>query len=406
MATVAVATAEAVAEDSFGERTFKRRISLGELQEYTTSPATVAEDILSEAGVILLPKGTQLASLVSSVEDLEKNLRRWGIFSIPIIIYNKLDIQELEEILQAAEANISTIDPELARQTLAQVSHVYGRIAEGVQDPEDISKLADQGRHLAAEVAQSPQVMFCLGKVRNWDEYTYMHSLNVALLGGFLAARMFPGQQDLVECLSIGGILHDLGKALIPQQVLSKPGKLTDDEFTIMKEHSLLGEKLAVGSGISDPRILAIIRNHHERFGGGGYPDALARDRIPMEAKIAAVADVFDALTAKRVYKEPMESRAAVSVMIESMGAHFDPNVVRVLLLSIGLYPPGTAVELSDGSIGVVVGARSKDLVRPQVLLKIDNMGRKMDKMRIVDLSVGTSLCVRRTLMDVGKVKF
>ncbi|MDR1650091.1 MAG: HD-GYP domain-containing protein [Synergistaceae bacterium] len=396
----------AAAEESFGERILKRRISLGELQEYTTSPATVAEDILSEKGVILLPKGTQLASLVSSVEDLEKNLRRWGIFSIPIVIYNKLDIQELEEILQAAEAKISTIDPELARQTLAQVGDVYGRIAEGAQGPEDISKLADQGRQLAAEVAHSPQVMFCLGKVRNWDEYTYVHSLNVALLGGFLAARMFPGQQDLAECLSVGGILHDLGKARVPQQVLNKPGKLTDDEFAIMKRHPLLGEELAIESGVSDSRILSVIRSHHERFGGGGYPDAFLKEQIPTEAKIAAVADVFDALTAKRVYKEPMESRTALSIMIESMGAHFDPHVVRVLLLSIGLYPPGTAVELSDGSIGVVVGARNKDLVRPQVLLKIDSMGRKMDKMQIVDLSVGTSLCVRRTLLDVGKVRF
>jgi putative nucleotidyltransferase with HDIG domain len=340
------------------------------------------------------------------VEDLEKNLRRWGIFSIPIVIYNKLDIQELEEILQAAEANISTIDPELAKETLAQVGDVYERISEGVQAPEDISKLASQGQQLAAEVAHSPQVMFCLGKVRTWDEYTYMHSLNVALLGGFLASRMFPGRQDIVECLSVGGILHDLGKARIPQQVLNKPGKLTDNEFTVMKQHPLLGAQLATENGVSDTRILSVIRSHHERFAGGGYPDALLKEYIPVEAKIAAVADVFDALTEKRVYKEPMESRMAVSIMIESMGAHFDPDVVRVLLLSIGLYPPGTAVELSDGSIGVVVGSRNKDLVRPQVLIKIDYMGRKLDKIQIIDLSVGTSLFVRRTLMDVGKVRF
>jgi HD-GYP domain-containing protein (c-di-GMP phosphodiesterase class II) len=396
----------AVVEEGFGERIFRRRISLWELQDYTTSPATVAEDVLSESGVILLPRGTQVSSLAASVEDLERNLSRWGIFSIPIAIYNKVDVQELEEILQAAEANISTIDPELAKQTLAQVGDVYGRIAEGLQQPEDISRLAVQGQKLAAEVAHSPQVMFCLGKVRSWDEYTYIHSLNVALLGGFLAARMFPGQQDLVECLSVGGILHDLGKARIPQQVLNKPEKLTDSEFTVMKQHPLLGEQLAIESGVSDRRVLSVVRGHHERFGGGGYPDALQKEQIPMEAKIAAVADVFDALTAKRVYKAPMASRMAVSIMIESMGAHFDPEVVRVLLLSIGLYPPGTAVELSDGSIGVVVGSRNKDLVRPQVLIQIDYMGRKMDKIQIVDLSLGTSIFVRRTLLDVGKVRF
>jgi HD-GYP domain-containing protein (c-di-GMP phosphodiesterase class II) len=396
------------AEEFVSERIFKRRISLAELRDFTASTATVGEDILSSSGVVLLPKGTELASLVSSVDDLEKTLFRWGIHSIPIVICNKLDSEKLEEILQNVESDITTIDMELAKQTLTQVSDVYERIAEGVYNPEDISKLATQGQRLAVEVAHSPQVMFCLGKVRRWDEYTYMHSLNVALLGGFLAGRMFPGRQDLVECLSVGGILHDLGKARIPQHVLNKPGKLTDGEFTVMKQHPLLGEQLAIESGIADPRILAVIRGHHERFGGGGYPDGFSGDQIRIEAKIAAVADVFDALTAKRVYKEPMESRMAVTVMIDNMGAHFDPEVVRVLLLSIGLYPPGTAVELSDGSIGVVVGSRNKDLVRPQVLLKIDYMGREMekDKMQIVDLSTGTSLCVRRTLMDVGKVRY
>jgi HD-GYP domain-containing protein (c-di-GMP phosphodiesterase class II) len=392
--------------DGEGFGVFKRRVSLGELREYATGPAVVAEDMFSGNGVLLLPKGTELASLVSSMDALEANLRRWGIFYVPVIIRNKLDIQELEEILQVAEANISAIDPELAKQTVAQVGEVYERISDGVSDPEDISMLADQGRKLAAEVVQSPQVMFCLGRVRSWDQYTYTHSLNVALLGGFLAGRMFPGRQDIVECLSIGGILHDLGKARIPQKVLNKPGKLTDDEFSIIKQHPILGEQLAIDSGVTDERILGVIRAHHERFGGGGYPDSLMKDQISIEAKITAAADVFDALTAKRVYKEPIESRIAVSIMIESMGAHFDPEVVRVLLLSIGLYPPGTAVELSDGSIGVVVGSRDKDLVRPQVLLKIDRLGCSIEKMQIVDLSIGTSLCVKRSLMDVGKVHF
>ncbi|MDR1048784.1 MAG: HD-GYP domain-containing protein [Synergistaceae bacterium] len=385
------------------KRTFKRRISLTELRDYTASTASVGEDVMSENGVILLPRGTELSSLASAVDDLEKTLRRWGIFSIPIVIRNTLDVQELEEILDSAETNISSIDPELAKETITQLSDVYERISEGTSGPEDISNLANQGQKLAEEVVQAPQVMFCLGKVRSWDEYTYTHSLNVALLGGYLANRIFPGKMDLAECLSVGGILHDLGKARIPQDVLNKPGKLTDEEFSIMKQHPVLGERLAIESGVRDKRILAVIRGHHERFGGNGYPDNLSQEKISVEARIAAVADVFDALTAKRVYKEPMQSRMAVSIMIESMGAHFDPFIVRALLLSIGLYPPGTAVELSDGSIGVVVGSRNKDLVRPQVSLQIDYMGRKLDKIEIVDLSLNEGLYVQRSLADVGK---
>ncbi|MDR1977767.1 MAG: HD-GYP domain-containing protein [Synergistaceae bacterium] len=379
---------------------------MGELREYALTPARVAEDVLTASNSVLLPHGTELASLVSSVDDLEKVLRRWGIFSIPIVIHNEVDIRELEAMLKAAETNLAVVDPELARQTVEQVENVYDRIAKGTCGPEDISQLAMQGRNLAKEVAQAPQVMLCLGKVRGWDEYTYVHSLNVALLGGFLASRLFPDQPEIVERLSMGGILHDLGKALVPKEVLNKPGPLTDEEFAIMKKHPVYGEELAIANGVADEGVLSVIAGHHERYGGKGYPKGLAKDEIRIEARISAVADVFDALTAKRVYKEPMESRAAVSLMIDNMSTHFDPVVVRILLVSIGLYPPGTAVELSDGSMGVVVGARDRDLLRPEVLLQIDHMGRKVEEMKIVDLSLNQSLFVQRPLQDVGKIAF
>jgi HD-GYP domain-containing protein (c-di-GMP phosphodiesterase class II) len=388
------------------DRTIKRRISLAELREYSLTPAIVAEDVLTANKGVLLPHGTELASLVSSVDDLEKVLRRWGIFSIPIVIHNEVSIEEFEKMLKSAEPNLSGIDPQLARQTVEQVGNVYDRIAQGVCEPADISHLAMQGQTLAKEVAEAPQVMLCLGKVRGWDEYTYVHSLNVALLGGFLANRLFPNQPEIVERLSIGGILHDLGKALIPKEVLNKPGPLTDEEFAIIKKHPVYGEELAIANGIEDEGVLAVISGHHERYGGRGYPKGLEKDDIRIEARISAVVDVFDALTAKRVYKEPMESRVAVSLMLENMSAHFDPQVFRALLVSIGLYPPGTVVELSDGSMGVVVGARDRDLLRPEVLLQIDHMGRKVEEMKIVDLSQSESLFVQRSLHDVGKIAF
>jgi HD-GYP domain-containing protein (c-di-GMP phosphodiesterase class II) len=388
------------------DRTIARRISIGEIGAYAASAARVADDVVTGNGAVLLPRGTELASLVASVDSLEKNLQRWDILSIPITMQSTLDLRDLEDMLKSATANITSIDPELAKETVAQVENVYGRIAEGNIKPEDIKQLASQGQVLAKEVAQAPQVMFCLGQVRSWDEYTYVHSLNVALLGSFLANRLFPGQTELAECLSMGGILHDLGKARIPQEVLNKPGRLTDDEFDIMKRHPIYGEELATGSGVVNPRILSVIRGHHERYGGGGYPDVLAKNDIPIEARISAVADVFDALTARRVYKEPMDSRAAVSIMVDNMGSHFDPDVVRGLLLSLGLYPPGTALELSDGSLGVVVGARGKDLLRPEVLLQIDKFGHKVEGLRIIDLSGGENLFVQRPLHDMGKRSF
>ena len=172
--------------------------------------------------------------------------------------------------------------------------------------------------------------------------------------------------------MAIGGILHDLGKAKVPHEILNKPAKLTDEEFAVMKQHPTLGVQLAVESGVTDERTLTVIRGHHERYGGGGYPNNLDKKDLPIEARIAAVADVFDALTAKRVYKDPMPGRDAIELMTGAMAAHFDPAVMRVLLLAVGIYPAGTLVELSDGSVGAVIGTTGTDVVHPQVALRYD----------------------------------
>jgi len=387
-------------------RKVSRRITLEELHEYISTPALVAEDIVATNGATLIPRGTKLSSLGSSVDAVRKSLRQWDIFSVPITIVNKLDVVALENMLRSAREKIPSIDPELARKTVQQVENVYGRIAEGICGPEDVSNLVMQGRTVAKEIAQAPQLMLCLGRVRNWDEYTYVHSLNVALLSGFLASRIFPDNPEMAEHVTVGGILHDLGKALVSKNILNKPGCLTDEEYTIMKKHTVNGVELAKSNGVNELSTLAVIRGHHERCSGNGYPDSLKKEDIQIEAKIAAVADVFDALTTKRVYKEEMASRDAVSLMIESMNEFFDNNVVRALLVSIGLFPPGTGVELSDGSLGVVVGANGKDLMHPEVLLQVDSMGRKADGTKIIDLSKSEGLYVRRPVQDVGKIAF
>ena len=173
-----------------------------------------------------------------------------------------------------------------------------------------------------------------------------------------------------------------------------------------MPRHPELGVELAVRNGISDRRALEVIRGHHERFNGGGYPDNQDKNTISIEARIAAVADVFDALTAKRVYKDPMPSREALSVMTGAMSAHFDPDVMRVLLMSVGIYPAGSLVELSDGSVGTVVGAYSKDLVRPKVALHLDRFGKRLLEKQLVDLCEERDLFVKRSLQSDDKRAF
>lgn len=387
------------------ETKIRRDIPLGDLSNFCSGVAEVADDIIGESGGILLPRGTPLSSLASSIDRVEAKLRRSSIRAVPIVLPGNSDLKDLEDYLKVADPAVMPLEPELARQTVSQVEDVFGRIKQGQCTTEDVRNLADQGRILARRISGAPQLMFCLGQVRNWDEYTSVHSLNVALLSSFLAERLYPGRTELAEFMAIGGILHDLGKARVPLEVLNKPGKLEEGEFAIMKKHPELGEELAASNGITDRRSLDVIRKHHERYNGGGYPDNLNGTAISIEARIAAVADVFDALTAKRVYKNPMPSREAMSVMTGAMSTHFDPDVMRVLLLSVGIYPSGSLVELSDGSVGTVVGAYGKDLVRPKVAISLDRFGNKLTEKKIIDLSEERELFVKRALPSNEKDK-
>lgn len=380
-----------------------RYVPLGDLSFYR---GKIAEDILSEDGALLLPRGSDIPAILESMPGIIKTLRKWKKEFVPILVSTEISEEEFESVLRAIEPRTQMLDPAIARQTIHQVEDVYRRVTDNRATAEGVEILAKEAEKLAENVGKSPQILLCLGKVKDSDEYTFVHSLNVALLSGYLASLVHPGDGELVRIMAFGGLLHDLGKAKIPQEILNKPAKLTSEEFEVMKTHSIQGMITAVGSGVSDQRVLSVVRGHHEQWGGDGYPDGLRANRIPLHARIAAVADVFDALTAKRVYKDPIRSREAVSLILESSGKAFDGAIVRALLVSVGLYPPGTTVELSDFSIGVVTGVRSKDLLRPQVLLTVDSDGRRPGEDAIVDLALDGNLYVRRPLGDMGKGVF
>ena len=377
-----------------------RYVPLSDLPYYR---GKIAEDVLSEDGALLLPRGSDIPSIVETMPGIIRTLRKWKKEFIPILISTEISEGEFESVLRVIEPKTRMLDPSIARQTIRQVEDVYRRVTDNRSCVEGVETLAREAEKLAENVGKSPQILLCLGKVKDSDEYTFVHSLDVALLSGYLASLVYPGDAELVKIMAFGGLLHDLGKAKIPPEILNKPAKLTPEEYEVMKTHSIQGMITAVGSGVSDQRVLSVVRGHHERWGGDGYPDGLRENRIPLHARIAAVADVFDALTAKRVYKDPIRSREAVSMILESSGKAFDGAIVRALLASVGLFPPGTTVELSDFSIGVVTGVRTNDLLRPQVLLTVDGEGRRPPEGSIVDLALVGDLYIRRPLGDMGK---
>ncbi|MDD4364377.1 MAG: HD-GYP domain-containing protein [Synergistales bacterium] len=372
------------------------------VEELFDAPGIVAEDVVDNVGKLILPQGTHLAWIGAHRERIIFRLRNLGILHVRIRREEGLSTERLRSLLGKISPPLRTVSRQAASETVAAIETAYHEIAVGRNREDLLLPLLRCGKALAGEIGRNPSILFSLLKVKATDEYTFVHSLNVALLAGSLAGILRPGDLPFLKNAISASLLHDLGKARINPAILNKPGKLTTEEYHEVRQHPLIGENLARDSGIAEPQILQAIRWHHERWTGGGYPDNLLGGAIPLVARTIAVADVFDALTAERAYKGALPPREALSTIIESSGAHFDPAVSRCLLRSLGLFPPGTLVELSDETIAVVVSSTEGDLIRPTVLLHFDAKGVPFDDAHLVDLR-RSSLHIRRGLGHLGK---
>ncbi|MDR3321710.1 MAG: HD-GYP domain-containing protein [Synergistaceae bacterium] len=373
------------------------RVPIDELAE---SEGVVAKEILTSQGAVILPAGVDVSIFEASMGMLVKKMRESGIEYVLLNAPQQLSEDDIEDIIQKVYSDEgSIISRDKARDVVKHVDSVFNNIRdEDDIRPEMVNAMSNMGRDLTEDLLRNPSVAFSLGKVQEADEYTFVHSFNVAVLTGFLANKLYPGNREYLQGIVIGGLMHDLGKSKVPIDILNKPAPLTPSEFAQMKRHPNVGVSLALKAGVHDKDILAVISGHHEKWSGQGYPNRRKGLEIPEAARIAAVADVFDALTAKRVYKNPMSSRNAITMILKDAGLHFDTRVAREMLVSIGLYPPGSIVKLSDDRIYIVVSGNGKDLVRPVVMLKESKKKDKSVSPVFIDLKNEKELCIAEYL--------
>lgn len=225
-----------------------------------------------------------------------------------------------------------------------------------------------------------------LGGIRTKDQYTFAHSVNVcALLTAF--ARTLKIGHDITRQLSIGGMLHDIGKMRVPDAILNKPSALTESEFDEIKQHVKHGEAILSDVSWIPPIALQITAQHHERYDGSGYPAGLKGAQISPFGQMAAIADVYDAITSVRVYHEPMEPAMAIRKIQEWSEHHFNAELVSHFVRSVGIYPIGTLVRLESGVLGIVVEHFATNLLRPVVRVIYDARRRWQVEPRDLDLS-------------------
>jgi putative nucleotidyltransferase with HDIG domain len=258
-------------------------------------------------------------------------------------------------------------------------------------DAEGCLPLVEQ---ISSSVMRNPGALVSLARLKTQDEYTYMHSVAVCALMVVLG-REIGLDEDARRVAGLAGLLHDLGKAVMPLDVLNKPGKLTEEEFTVMRSHPERGHAMLLeGKGVN-AEVLDVCLHHHERIDGTGYPHRLTQESISQLARMGAICDVYDAITSNRPYKKGWDPAESIARMASWKG-HLDPLLFKHFVRSLGIYPVGSLVRLESGRLAVVTEQNPVSLTLPVVKVFFSTRSNMPVTVQRLELAAGTDRIVGR----------
>ena len=250
----------------------------------------------------------------------------------------------------------------------------------------DISEAESLVDEISQSIERNSNALLSLVRLKTVDEYTYLHSVAVCMLMVALGKQLgFSGEQ--LRQAGVAGLLHDIGKMAIPNEVLNKPGKLTDDEFMVIRSHPQRGWEILKSCYQVKESTLDVCLHHHERVDGRGYPEKISGDALSLFARMGAVCDVYDAISSARCYKKAWEPAEAIHKMATWKDGHFDETVFYAFVKTIGIYPNGTFLKLKSGRLGVVIEQSKKSLTTPIVKVFFSTRTDMHIPVEILDLS-------------------
>ncbi len=225
---------------------------------------------------------------------------------------------------------------------------------------------------VVGSLLKNSDAMTWLTKLKNQDEYTAEHALNVCILSAAFARHLGHDEEEIRQ-IALCGLLHDVGKSQIPEEILNKEGRLTDEEFDVIKQHPTMGKDLLKTLSETDGAAIDVAHCHHERIDGKGYPRALEEGQIPYYAKIIAVTDSYDAITSNRCYESGRASMEALDIIYRCRGTQFERQLAEEFIQCVGIYPPGSIVEFTNQEVGIILASNARHKLKPRVLVVLDS---------------------------------
>jgi HD-GYP domain-containing protein (c-di-GMP phosphodiesterase class II) len=316
-------------------------------------------------------------------------------FSPRIASTQKANLGLLQNILKEPQiSNRCYPDKTTVEEELEQAGEIQLRTQETLYSILDDVRLGRSISTYAAKrmvadmvksVIRNPDAMMVLSQLKNVDEYTALHSLRVCVLAVTFGRHLEMSPQEL-NLLGIGALLHDVGKAKVPLEILNKPGDLTDAEFDIIKSHVPKGVELVQQAPGIAAQSLEVVACHHERYGGGGYIAGNSGNAIGPFGLIAGIVDCYDAITSDRVYHKGMTAHEALTKMYEWRTRDFHPGLIEQFIQCMGIYPIGSLVELSDGSVGVITTVNRGRRLKPKFAQVLNPQKIRCKRVKTIDL--------------------
>lgn len=349
----------------------------------------LARSIFNDEGLVLLGEHVELTSTII------KRLQQIGVSRI-YIEDSRTDDVEIRELL-SEETRTEALKTVRSNFQEFMNEAKAGKLKANPNLGKEFRRVLDM---ILDELHNHEQAMIMLHSMQIADHYLFQHSLNVCLYALMLGSSLGYTRDEL-STLGLGAMLHDVGKTLIPEQILMKPGRLTEEEMAVMRQHTENGFRILK----EIPNVSLISAHcalqHHERLDGSGYPRGIQGDELHDFAKLLGIVDTFDAMTSHRVYKKAALPHEAVEVLFAGAGKLYDFHMINVFRDRIAIYPPGTTVELNTGEVGIVVDINASLPHRPIVRIIMDAEKNEIDELYEIDLSKKLNVMITKVNDDI-----